>query len=181
MVPLAMVSLVMWVLIINRAVFFRKLYRHNMSRELAGELVRNNRTPDFQIYRGAVSLFVAEFLKKRSNVSELDACILDEVVMSLTASLDRYLAVIGVLAGIAPLLGLLGTVLGMVSTFEIISHFGTGNARALSGGISEALITTETGLLVAIPGLYMSNFLKRRAERLKQRIASVGMYLKQYV
>jgi biopolymer transport protein ExbB len=181
MIPLTLVSLVMWALIINRAIFFRKLYKHNMNRKLAGELVRDNRMPDFQAYPGAVSLFVGEFLKKRSNVPELDAYILDEVVMSLNASLDRYLALIGVLAGIAPLLGLLGTVLGMVNTFEIISFFGTGNARALSGGISEALITTETGLVVAIPGLYLSNFFKRRADRLKQRIASVGIYLKQYV
>lgn len=111
----------------------------------------------------------------------MDTYILDETVMSLAALLDRYLSVIGVLAKTAPLLGLLGTVLGMITTFDIISFYGTGNAKAMAGGISEALITTQTGLLVAIPGLYMSNFLKRRAQLLKQRIASVGIYLKRYV
>jgi len=126
-------------------------------------------------------LLVATFLKKRSHVSELDAYILDESVMSLVSSLDKYLSIISILASTAPLLGLLGTVTGMVATFDIISFFGTGNAKAMAGGISEALITTQTGLLIAIPGLYMSNFLKRRAERLKQGIASVGIYLKRYV
>ena len=69
----------------------------------------------------------------------------------------------------------------MVTTFDIISVFGTGNTRALTGGISEALITTQMGLLVAIPGLYMSHFLARRAENLKHRISSVGMYLHRHV
>jgi len=110
-------------------------------------------------------------------------------VIVIVSSLDRHLGLIGVLAALAPLLGLLGTVTGMIATFDIISIFGTGNARAMAGGISEALITTQTGLVVAIPGLYMSNFLNRRsenlkqriAENLKQRIASVGIYLRRYV
>ena len=181
MVPLVVVSILMWILIIHRTLFFRRLYRHNMSRKMAGDLIRRNQFPDTQRYKGAVTMLVTDFLNRRSRVKELDSHILDETVMSLVGSLDKHLAVISVLAGIAPLLGLLGTVTGMVSTFDIISYFGTGNARAMAGGISEALITTQTGLLVAIPGLYMSNFLKRRAERLKQRIASVGIYLKQYV
>jgi biopolymer transport protein ExbB len=175
------VSLVMWILIINRAVFFRRLYQKNMSRKLAGEFVKTGRIPDPEAYTGAISLLVAAFLKKRTGTPELDVYILDEIVMALTGSLDRYMSTIAVLAQAAPLLGLLGTVLGMIATFDIISFFGTGNAKAMAGGISEALITTQIGLLIAIPGLYMSSFLKRRAERLKQRIASVGMYLAQYV
>jgi len=75
-------------------------------------------------------------------------------------------------------MGLLGTVTGMIATFDSIAIFGTGNTRAMAGGISEALITTQTGLLVAIPGVYMKNFLVRRSEILKQRAASLGMYLR---
>ena len=77
------------------------------------------------------------------------------------------IAIIGILAAIAPLLGLLGTVLGMIETFDVIAMFGTGNARAMAGGISVALITTQTGLLVAIPGLLMSNRLGRMSSHLK--------------
>jgi biopolymer transport protein ExbB len=181
MVPLLMVSVLMWALIINRTFFFRRLYRKNISRTMAGEYVKNREFPDQVKYKGAITLLVTEFLKKRSGNSRVDSYLLDETVLSLVSAFDKYLAVIGVLAAMAPLLGLLGTVTGMIATFDIISVFGTGNARAMAGGISQALITTQTGLLVAIPGLYMFSFLTRKAENLKQRISSVGMYLRRYV
>ena len=148
---------------------------------MAGEHVRNNELPDPKKYRGAITLLVTEFLERRSGNSRIDSYILDETVVSLVSSLDKYLAAIGVLATVAPLLGLLGTVIGMIMTFDIIAIFGTGNAKAMAGGISQALITTQTGLLVAIPGLYMRGFLAGRAQNLKHRISSVGIYLKRYV
>lgn len=181
MLPLVIISVVMWTLIIDRAFFFRRLYLKNMNRTMAGELVRDNRFPDAAQYRGVTTLLVTEFLKRRSGNALVDRYVLDETVVTLVSSLDRHLSVIGVLATMAPLLGLLGTVLGMIATFDIIAIFGTGNAKAMAGGISEALITTETGLLVAIPGMYMQGFLARRAENLKRRIASVGIYLQRYV
>lgn len=98
--------------------------------------------------------------------------------MAVSHDLERGLALIGVLAAIAPLLGLLGTVVGMITTFNSIALFGTGNARAMAGGISEALITTQTGLLIAIPGLYMRNFLQRRAGNLKHQVESLALSLK---
>ncbi len=177
-IPLMAVSVVMWILILNRVFFFRQLYVKNMSRKTAAEHVARGEFPDPKKYKGAVALLVTGFLERRGGNIEADRFILDETVMNVVASLDRYLSVIGVLAAIAPLLGLLGTVTGMIATFDIISIFGTGNAKAMAGGISEALITTQTGLLIAIPGLYMSNFLRRRADNLKLRVASVGMYLR---
>ena len=95
--------------------------------------------------------------------------------------IGRFVEITGTVATITPLLGLLGTVLGMIRTFEVISIFGTGNARAMAGGISVALITTQTGLMVSIPGLYMSGFLTKRANNLKYRIAATGMYLKRFL
>ncbi|MBI9089678.1 MAG: MotA/TolQ/ExbB proton channel family protein [Desulfobacterium sp.] len=181
MFPLVAVSVVMWTLIINRLVFFHRIYRKNMPREQAGEFVKNNEMPPSQIYKGAVSLLVTQFLKHRTHTPKIDLYILDETVMEIVTDLDRHLAFIGVLAAVAPLLGLLGTVTGMMATFDIISTFGTGNARAMAGGISEALVTTQTGLLVAIPGLYMHGFLVKRAEKLKVLIASTGIYLQRFV
>jgi biopolymer transport protein ExbB len=122
-------------------------------------------------------MLVTEFQARRTGSVNIDRNILDETVMSVVSKLDDNLTIIGVLAKASPLLGLLGTVTGMIATFDIISVFGAGNARAMAGGISEALITTQTGLIVAIPGLYAHNFLTRRAENLKRRVASVGMYL----
>ncbi len=181
MVPLAVVSLTMWLLIVDRALFFRRLHRKNMDTQTAWEHIRDNRMPDPQQYCGAVSLLVSRFLSRRSNDRLLDRFILDETVLTINRSLNDYLALIGVLAAVAPLLGLLGTVTGMIGTFDILSVFGTGNAKGMAGGISEALITTQTGLLVAIPGLYMKGFLDRRARNLKQRIAQVGYYLRRHI
>jgi len=75
---------------------------------------------------------------------------------------DAYLRV---LVRIAPLLGLLGTVYGMVQTFEVLTLSGAGDPRALSGGISCALLTTQAGLLIALPGLYGNEWLKKWSDR----------------
>ena len=91
--------------------------------------------------------------------------------------LRKYLALIAVLAGIAPLLGLLGTVTGMIKTFEVISLFGTGNARAMAGGISVAMVTTQSGLLVAIPGMLLSALLYRRVRRIENRLDEKAIVL----
>ena len=80
--------------------------------------------------------------------------------------LERYLGILGTVASISPLLGLLGTVLGMIQVFSIISLQGVGQANALSGGISEAMITTATGLTIAIPALAGYNYYVGKAESL---------------
>jgi len=183
MVPILCVSLVMWVLIFNRLFFMHRLYVKNMPRAMAGELVRNNQWPEKR-YKGANAFLVRAFLSRRGPVMsdpDLDERILDETVMALTASLDRYLALIGVLSAVAPLMGLLGTVVGMMETFDVITVFGTGNVRAMASGISVALVTTQTGLMISIPGLYMSGWLNRRTSNLKHRIASTAMYLKLFI
>jgi biopolymer transport protein ExbB len=78
--------------------------------------------------------------------------------------IERFIGAIATSAAIAPLLGLLGTVSGMISTFMMMTIFGTGDASTVSGGISEALITTELGLIVAIPSLIISALLSRRTK-----------------
>ncbi|MDP7094451.1 MAG: MotA/TolQ/ExbB proton channel family protein, partial [Gammaproteobacteria bacterium] len=76
--------------------------------------------------------------------------------------LERYLNPLGTIAAISPLLGLLGTVVGMVNVFEAITSQGVGNPAVLAGGISEALITTAAGLIVAIPSLIGYRYLRGR-------------------
>jgi biopolymer transport protein ExbB len=95
--------------------------------------------------------------------------------------IHRSLAVIAVLAAVSPLFGLLGTVAGMITTFDVISLFGTGNAKAMAGGISEALITTQSGLLAAVPGLFSSVWLMRCANRLERGLDEMLMILKRYL
>ncbi|MBT8342605.1 MAG: biopolymer transporter [Desulfatitalea sp.] len=87
---------------------------------------------------------------------------LQEAILKEIPPMERFLSTLGMLAAIAPLLGLLGTVTGMIDTFHIITLHGTGDARLMSGGISEALVTTMLGLSVAIP-LMLSQTLLNRA------------------
>jgi biopolymer transport protein ExbB len=83
---------------------------------------------------------------------------IQEAAAHVIHELERYLNTLGTIAAIAPLLGLLGTVVGMIKVFAEIMAQGTGNASALAGGISEALITTAAGLTVAIPALVMHRY-----------------------
>ena len=87
-----------------------------------------------------------------------------EAASHVIHQLERYLNTLGTVAAVTPLMGLLGTVLGMISVFTEITTYGTGNAGALAGGISEALITTAAGLAVAIPSLVMHRHYTSRIE-----------------
>jgi len=80
--------------------------------------------------------------------------------------LERFLNSLGTIAAISPLLGLLGTVIGMIKVFAVITSQGVGNAAALAGGISQALVTTAAGLIVAIPALMFYRFFQRRVDEL---------------
>lgn len=93
--------------------------------------------------------------------------IVSESILHESSTLNRFGSIILVIAAVAPLLGLLGTVTGMITTFDIITEFGTGDPKLLSGGISIALVTTELGLAVAIPMLLVGNILSGWAESIK--------------
>lgn len=95
---------------------------------------------------------------------ELVEEVMYEKMLEAQPKVERFLSVIAVTAAVSPLLGLLGTVTGMINTFKMITLFGTGDASSLSGGISEALITTELGLVVAIPALVAHAMLNRKSQ-----------------
>ena len=87
------------------------------------------------------------------------------VILHRKPQLERFLPWLSVTAAATPLMGLLGTVVGMIKTFTLITIFGSGDPKALSSGISEALVTTELGLVVAIPTLIIHGALLRLAKR----------------
>lgn len=89
---------------------------------------------------------------------------IEEAAGHVVHELERYLNTLGTIAAVAPLLGLLGTVVGMIRVFAEIMAQGTGNASALAGGISQALITTAAGLCVAIPALVMHRYFNGRID-----------------
>ncbi len=104
---------------------------------------------------------VTHYEDKRGVIEE----IMFERILKARPRLERFLPFLAITAAAAPLLGLLGTVIGMIKTFNLITIFGTGDARSLSTGISEALVTTELGLTVAIPVLILHGMLSRYAKR----------------
>lgn len=99
--------------------------------------------------------------------------VISERLLGEGRRLHRFGAVILIIAAVSPLLGLLGTVTGMITTFDVITKFGTGDPKMLSGGISTALITTELGLIVAIPTLLLGNLLSGWGDRIEADIERV--------
>lgn len=103
-------------------------------------------------------------LNARTENRETLESILQESILKEMPRLERFLPMLNIMGAIAPLLGLLGTVTGMISTFHVITLYGTGDPRMMSGGISTALVTTMLGLAVAIPIMLLYTFLTRRVE-----------------
>ncbi len=179
MLPLVFSSVWMWVLIIDRLLFYRQLSRDDIPLRQAVGMLAAKPAP-----AGATGLraqVVAAFLAERTGDRRIDKKILDRCAMRVRPAIRKALAPIATLAAVAPLFGLLGTVTGMITTFDVIRLFGTGNAKAMAGGISEALITTQSGLTAAIPGLFMSVYLMRRASRLEGRLDETVAALKRHL
>lgn len=91
---------------------------------------------------------------------------LDEMIMRETPKLERFQGIVKVIAGVAPLMGLLGTVVGMIKTFQTITLFGTGDPKLMADGISQALVTTVEGLIVAIPLVFLHSLVAGRSKEL---------------
>jgi biopolymer transport protein ExbB len=91
---------------------------------------------------------------------------IEQAASKAVHEMERFLTALGTIAAVTPLMGLLGTVLGMISVFNEIMAQGTGNAGALAGGISEALITTAAGMIIAIPSLIFYRIFERRIDEI---------------
>ncbi len=167
-IPLILLSLWLWMLIFFKWLEFRQLRSRQKSLE---ECVQNRGSKDLHAAKWQEAIFEQFFSYIDSGIRP-NQKLLQRLRHPYELSVDKNIQTILVLAGVAPLLGLLGTVIGMITTFDVISEFGTGNSKAMANGISQALITTQTGLVVAVPGLFVGNILKRRAGRLKENISS---------
>jgi biopolymer transport protein ExbB len=166
MYPLVITSLWMWYLI------GKKLYDiHFLAKGDRPFVQLRKEIGNADLSAAAWQRFIVDgYMKERTGNQDWDESIIHSLQIHVEQFVDKYTGTIKLLAMVSPLLGLLGTVSGMVKTFVVIAEFGTGNARALASGISEALITTQTGLVVAVPGLFMASFLLRRSNGLVERI-----------
>lgn len=126
--------------------------------------------------KGPLGRMLKAGVEHLSEPRELVEEVMYEQVLTARLALNRMLPFIAICAAAAPLMGLLGTVTGIINTFKMITVFGSGDVKSLSGGISEALITTKFGLIVAIPSLLLHAFLSRKARGVvgEMETAAVG-------
>lgn len=122
---------------------------------------------------GLARLIESLILSRRQNPAQL-AETMNATGRREVERLERGLMVLEIVAGISPLIGLLGTVLGMVTVFDAITAEGLGNAQVLSSGISKALVTTVAGLIVAIPALAFYSYFSKRVESLANEMQELG-------
>ncbi len=171
MIPLGLLSLVALALIVERLWFLRpSLYINQDTLSTLTELLaaqRFDRALEFCRHRSdPFAALVATLVENRSAPYDELKQILEDTARQRLRSLQRGLSALGTIVGGAPLLGLLGTVVGMIKIFSVVATAGSQVTESLSLGISEALITTATGLIIAIPTLFTHSFLEARAENI---------------
>jgi biopolymer transport protein ExbB len=177
--PLMALSLWLWGLVLLKLLWLAAAGRESLDARRALACLAGAEAPPAGA--GPRGRALAEFLTLRTGAPAGDLRWWEVAVRRQRPAIWRHVAAVLVLAAVAPLLGLLGTVSGMIETFQVIRLFGTGNAQALSAGISEALITTQTGLLVAIPGLFAGWFLRRRARKLEQGLEAFSQAVERWL
>lgn len=119
-------------------------------------------------------ILMATIQNSHGNRDHMDD-VISEAMLHEAGALNRFGSAILVIASVSPLLGLLGTVTGMISTFDIITEFGTGDPKLLSSGISVALVTTELGLIVAIPAVLAGTLLSSWSDSIKYDLEEVAL------
>jgi biopolymer transport protein ExbB len=171
MIPLMFCSVLSLAVVIERALYLR---RKRILKPEVVNLVRHIQRPDevaraldaLQEQDGPFLNIIRVGLENRGRRrEEIKESLVDQGRQE-SLILERGLVVLETIAGIAPLLGLLGTVLGMVDVFDVITKMGLGQTQALSHGIAEALITTIAGLYIAIPTLVAYNYFTHKVENL---------------
>jgi biopolymer transport protein ExbB len=170
---------VMWPIIlcsiIAAAIILERLWtlqdKRVLPRELTAKiwhLIENNQVNDKVItaleQNSPLGRVLAAGLSNRHRPHDVIMERLEDTGRHVIHELERFLNTLGTIAGITPLLGLLGTVTGIIKAFNAIQEGGIGDPRALSGGIAEALITTAAGLIVAIPALFAYRYLRGKVD-----------------
>ena len=139
------------------------LFLRNESQTIENELGSGNYSDSSTL--GKLNNIYSKY--KGDTPEELEAQ-LEDILAKAAPALEKNLSIIKLLAAVAPLLGLLGTVIGMIETFQAITLFGTGDPKLMAGGISQALVTTMLGLIAAVPLLFVHNILDSRSRAISQ-------------
>ena len=146
------VSICLWSLIAERFIYFRQTYPTQRAHWLSTWEEQSNKSSQQALY------------------------IRESIISEAKISMAKTVPIIKVLVALCPLLGLLGTVTGMIHVFDVMAVTGTGNARAMASGVSQATIPTMAGMVVAIAGLYFSKLIEHRVSDEAQHLTGLLQY-----
>ena len=169
MAPLLVCSIIALTVVIERLLFWRRIGNRHAAEAALALVERGDLTEVFESARQADSPLVrvlASGLAHRNDPTKA----LEVAAQREVPVLKQRLTILDTIITLAPLLGLLGTVTGMIGSFSIMSQVGIGQPHAVTGGVAEALIATATGLLIAILTLVPYNYFSNRAEREMEEI-----------
>lgn len=144
---IGLATLVMWTMILDKYYFF------------------------WRVYPKLASKIIADWSQRHDKVSWSAHRIREALISEAGVQLNQSINVIKTIIALCPLLGLLGTVTGMISVFEVMGYTGTGNARLMASGISMATIPTMAGMVASLSGLYFGSQLERKAKKEKEGLA----------
>lgn len=175
MIPLFLVSILALTLIIERYLFFKKnddFTENDFKVIKAMTIVKNySETKNYlQKFYSPIAKIITKLIDSHDLSKDDREHLLEIESMKQERIINKFLPILKILPNLATLLGLLGTVTGMIKNFMIVAQIGTGDPTALAAGISEALITTATGLIIAIPTVFFYTLLDNKADNLEKRL-----------
>lgn len=182
MYPIVGCSIIGWAIFMERVFAFYKTKKQlrSLYARILGCLKQSDVPGAAKLCEGrnsALARILHVILKNNARQRNDLKSLAEEVGEREAVSLQRYLGLLGTIANITPLLGLLGTVLGMIEAFDVISREGVGSPATLGSGISQALITTAAGLTVAVPMILIHRYLLSRSDRLVLELEEVTMHV----
>ena len=177
LLPLGLFSVLALAICLNR--FWALAINRVLPTQLQHQLTVGLETRDLRQARDPSSLqiVVEAVLTQRETSFEMAGEALDDVLIAEVHKLEKYLTTLGSIASISPLLGLLGTVLGMIDVFYALNQTGSRDPSLFSGGIAQALITTAVGLCIAIPALLCHRHFQRRVDEFALQLEREGKRL----
>lgn len=166
-------KIILVILLIGLVIAIIRGVRLSMTQQQISKQLKQPETPTDNPLGRILSVYNKE---KKQSVESLELRLL-ESILDEQQGLERGLSMLKLFAALAPMLGLLGTVTGMIETFQVITQFGNGDPKVMAGGISMALITTVLGLVAAMPLLLAHNILSNRAEVIRNTLEKQGVSL----
>lgn len=170
MLPLLACSIIALAVVIERFLFWRRIGARAIAEEMLSLADRRDFAPAVELGRNADSPLVRVLASGLAHRNPSVTKALEVAAQKEVPVLKQRLTILDTIITLAPLLGLLGTVTGMIGSFGIMSQVGIGQPHAVTGGVAEALIATATGLLIAILTLVPYNYFSNRAEREMEEI-----------